>query len=476
MRAFAPKQNPTPTKVSPRFANQHPRSADPERDDDSVAAATPRGAYDFAKISVQPKMPAAPRAQINPPNDTSERQADALADHVTRILDPRGPSQRTAQPAAGSATNHGGTAVNGTLRRRISSALGSGSGMDLGTRALMQRGFGADFSQVRIHKDGEAARMSGELGASAFTVGRDIFFGSGKYSPGTRAGRHLLAHELTHTIQQRSPRVIQRQPQAHRQSEVGLGIMNEEERAEAPALAEPDPMQIQRSTAWAGATVHETRNKAEDSLLGGAPVTWQMLNGTMLKTEADADGSIKAPTLATSGSGTDFKSKVDTVPAQEGADDETVLSPGPWTKVAPKADIGARFGIAACTGDGDSTFRAIGKPSDDAVYKANRRHEDHHVADDKAAFEQTVGVWDKKLEEAKSKGSEFKGADAAKAEAALWTGMGGIPTKVARDYRSLSFTKGGAFHATAAGGPMVISNAKSSADCSTSSIDVTNPS
>jgi len=167
---------------------------------------------------------------------------------------------------------------------------------------------------------------------------------------------------------------------------------------------------------------------------------------------------------------------VDTVPAQEGADDETVLSPGPWSTVAKKADIGAKFGLAVCTGGGNSTFSAHGKPSDDAVYKANRRHEDHHVADDKVAFEETVVKWDKKLEEARSKGAKFQGTDAAKAEASLWAAMGGEPKKVARKYRTLSFTKGGQYHATAAGGPMSISNAQANADCSTSSIDVTNPS
>ena len=84
--------------------------------------------------------------------------------------------------------------------------------------------------------------------------------------------------------------------------------------------------------------------------------------------------------------------------------------------------------------------------------------------------------WDKNVEKAKSKGTKFNGKDAAKAEATLWAAMGGEPKQVARKYRTLSFTKGAQFHATAKGGPMSISNAKSDADCSTSSIEVRNPS
>ena len=367
-------------------------------------------------------------------------------------------------------------AVSNALNDKITSSQGSGSEMDRNTQAFMENRFGTDFSGVRIHADGEAVQMSRELRAEAFTVGRDIYFNSGKYSPGTDGGNHLLAHELTHTIQQGYSQAVRRHIGPSRQTEEGLGLIADEDRRQAERAEGAIQPMIQRSTSWAGAVVHETRNKAEDSLRGGAPITWQMLNGTMLKTEADADSSIKLPTITTSGAGTDFKATVASVPAQVGSDDETVLGTGPWSVVGTKVEVGNRFGLAACTGVGNSTFSAKGKPSDDAVYKANRRHEDHHVADDKAAFESTVGKWDKKVEEAKSKGTEFKGATAAAATAALWTSMGGTPQQVARDYRSLSFTMGGQYHATAAGGAMSVSNAKANADCSISSIDVRNPS
>ncbi|MBL4605388.1 MAG: DUF4157 domain-containing protein, partial [Flavobacteriaceae bacterium] len=81
---------------------------------------------------------------------------------------------------------------------------GNGGGkMDATTQGEMEQGFGADFSQVNIHTNSEAAQMSQDIGAQAFTHGNDIYFNKGKYNPNSKDGKHLLAHELTHTIQQK---------------------------------------------------------------------------------------------------------------------------------------------------------------------------------------------------------------------------------------------------------------------------------
>ena len=74
--------------------------------------------------------------------------------------------------------------------------------LDPEIRLGMEQRFGADFGGVKIHFDSSAAALSNRLGAHAFTTGNDIFFNSGKYSPETLSGKHLIAHELTHTIQQ----------------------------------------------------------------------------------------------------------------------------------------------------------------------------------------------------------------------------------------------------------------------------------
>jgi hypothetical protein len=79
---------------------------------------------------------------------------------------------------------------------------GTGASLDHGTRAFFEDRFGRDLSHVRVHSDAQAAHAARELGAHAFTTDRDIFFASGRYEPSTTAGRSLLAHELTHTVQQ----------------------------------------------------------------------------------------------------------------------------------------------------------------------------------------------------------------------------------------------------------------------------------
>ena len=88
------------------------------------------------------------------------------------------------------------------LEGKLDNSKGSGTGMDKKTKKEMESGFGNDFSNVKIHTDANAVQMSQELGAQAFTNGNDVYFNEGKYNPDSREGKHLLAHELTHTVQQ----------------------------------------------------------------------------------------------------------------------------------------------------------------------------------------------------------------------------------------------------------------------------------
>src|SRR5437868_3213011 len=79
----------------------------------------------------------------------------------------------------------------------------SGRPLDTDTRSFMENRFGHDFSAVRIHNDAQAAESARALNAHAYTVGQDVVFGAGQYAPDSSRGRHLLAHELAHTVQQR---------------------------------------------------------------------------------------------------------------------------------------------------------------------------------------------------------------------------------------------------------------------------------
>jgi peptidoglycan hydrolase-like protein with peptidoglycan-binding domain len=89
-----------------------------------------------------------------------------------------------------------------------------GKGKQLPTRTLreMNSSFGADFSHVKIHNDHESADMNRQLNAQAFTHGKDIYFNQGKYNPESSSGKELLAHELTHTIQQTGKEGINKKP------------------------------------------------------------------------------------------------------------------------------------------------------------------------------------------------------------------------------------------------------------------------
>lgn len=93
----------------------------------------------------------------------------------------------------------------------ISRLPGRGRPLDNQTRIQMESGFGCDFSRVRVHQDQWAAASTKALGARAYTVGHDVVFGAGEYSPESGGGRRLLAHELTHVVQQtQTGKAIQR--------------------------------------------------------------------------------------------------------------------------------------------------------------------------------------------------------------------------------------------------------------------------
>jgi len=89
-----------------------------------------------------------------------------------------------------------------SLERGLSGTGSSGRPMEDNVRTDMESHFQRDLSDVRIHTDGGAAQMNKDLGARAFTQGRDIYFSAGQYAPTTDSGKHLLSHELTHTVQQ----------------------------------------------------------------------------------------------------------------------------------------------------------------------------------------------------------------------------------------------------------------------------------
>ena len=146
-------------------------------------------------------MKAPSKTNINPTGSLVQRKCEAceqeekiqkksLAESITPLI------QRSSTEKGGEASTH--------VENQINSSKGSGATMDGKTKTFMETRFGTDFSDIKIHTGSQAVQMSRELNAQAFTVGNDIYFNEGKYNPNSDSGKHLLAHELTHTIQQSS--------------------------------------------------------------------------------------------------------------------------------------------------------------------------------------------------------------------------------------------------------------------------------
>ena len=88
------------------------------------------------------------------------------------------------------------------LESRINAIEGGGQPLPESERAFFELRFGCDFSKVRVHTDSRAAESARAVNARAFTVGQDVVFEAGQYAPGRNEGRRLMAHELTHVLQQ----------------------------------------------------------------------------------------------------------------------------------------------------------------------------------------------------------------------------------------------------------------------------------
>jgi hypothetical protein len=88
------------------------------------------------------------------------------------------------------------------IEKRIDSAKGNGQPLSSDVKKPMEQAFGSDFNDVKIHTDTEADTLNRQLNAKAFTTGTDIFFRDGEYNPDFDGGKKLIAHELTHVVQQ----------------------------------------------------------------------------------------------------------------------------------------------------------------------------------------------------------------------------------------------------------------------------------
>ncbi len=200
------------------------------------------------KTFVNPHLKIQPKLSFSQPNDRFEQEADRVSEQVMRI--PEGYSQavpvafkvskivqsqtlekekddeeKVVQTKASEVSaiqrqeekedqeqalvqSKTGSSAQGKAEANLQSTLqsrkGFGQPLPASERRFFEPRFGVDLSSVRIHTDSTASALAKQLNAEAFTYGRDIFFNSGRYNPSTSSGKKLLAHELTHVLQQNS--------------------------------------------------------------------------------------------------------------------------------------------------------------------------------------------------------------------------------------------------------------------------------
>ncbi len=122
-------------------------------------------------------------------------------------------TEEEEEPVQAKSTSSGTGRISPAIESGIKSARGGGRLLPESTRSFFEPRFGADFSGVKVHTDANAHHLARSMNAKAFTVGRDVVFGSGQYSPDSSIGKNLLAHELVHVIQQKGRNaVIARKP------------------------------------------------------------------------------------------------------------------------------------------------------------------------------------------------------------------------------------------------------------------------
>lgn len=132
--------------------------------------------------------------------DQLEQEADQVAEQV--LTAPAHPSIGGAAPRIRRFTGHA-TGENSTAPASVDRVLASpGHPLDPALQQDMGQRFGHDFGRVRVHVGSTAEQSAQEVNARAYTAGHDIVFGSGRFAPGTQDGQRLLAHELTHVVQQ----------------------------------------------------------------------------------------------------------------------------------------------------------------------------------------------------------------------------------------------------------------------------------
>ncbi|MEM8637653.1 MAG: DUF4157 domain-containing protein [Cyanobacteria bacterium P01_G01_bin.54] len=201
----------------------------------------PNALMDSVTVAPTRELPLQPKLTMGEVGDQYEQEADQVAAQVVqRLNSPQAEQQEAAQgdeplqlksmlpevqrtegdaeeaeaadpiwrkPLVQLQGMNGGGSVSPEVEQSIQQEQGKGQPLADGVRQPMEGAFGADFGGVRVHTDNTADQLNQSIQAKAFTTGQDVFFRQGAYQPGSKGGQELLAHELTHVVQQRSSTV-----------------------------------------------------------------------------------------------------------------------------------------------------------------------------------------------------------------------------------------------------------------------------
>ena len=402
----------------------------------------------------------------------------------------------------------------------IQALRGGGRPLPESTRAFFEPRFGRDFNDVRVHTDAPVAETARAVNARAFTVGRDIVVGAGEYAPGTSSGTRLLAHELTHVVQQEGGTKIRQSkvttpavvatPTHRSLGFTGSGTnpwfdyspgADREERPfearpretvmrapELPEIGHGPTASVQRTATWAMGTERANWDAADRTInhfgvLGFTPPT---LNGSIIMDAAAARRALNAPTWTgrsvvgnPPGSETECwftANATNTVSYQL-----DVIDNGPHsvatTRGAVQATI-ARFAGAAAIpaqcmapGPGLPTFKLLGQPDDASHATLTLAHERHHAADHLTEFNNVLVPWDTAIDASITANTVYTGPDVTTCEAGMWDAVGGTPNWIARNLFLAWVIANNNYHSSAAGKTPPPSNPQADAACNNVSMD-----
>jgi hypothetical protein len=221
---------------------------------------------------------------VGQPGDRYEQEANRIADDVISQETPKEEVVRVGiQTRLSMSATRGEQDISEHLENRLNRSSRTGSPIPPSTQFFFEPRMQHDFSDVRIHTDKEADQMNRVLRAQAFTQGQDIYFGNGQYNPQSRTGLRLLAHELTHVVQQTGTGRSLHQP---------AGIAQPNEPGHTINTAFPGALQTSVLMSTLSAPLlqrfGETRSYANTSMDHGSEPLWRNRNTFTVRAVQDA--------------------------------------------------------------------------------------------------------------------------------------------------------------------------------------------